>query len=101
MFRDGDLVPDIGSEVARIGELEVSDPGQEAVFDLLLADETVGRFLLFGVVGRCEADVVVRGDLVGIGRVGGCGREGKGGVPGQVAFFAEEFGDNGRRFEGG
>lgn len=101
MFRDGDLVPDIGSEVARIGELEISDTGQETVFDLLLAHEAVGGFLLFGVVGGCEEDVVVRGYLAGIGRVSGCRREGKGGVPGQVAFFAEEFGDNGGRFEGG
>lgn len=101
MFRDGDLVPDISGEIARIGEFEVSDTGQETVFDLLLADETVGGPLLFGVMRGCEEDVVVGGYLVGIGRVGGCGWEGKGGVPGEVTFFAEEFWDDGGSLEGG
>lgn len=101
MFGHGDLIPDIGGEIARIGEFEVSDTGQETIFDLLLADKTVGCFLLVGVVGGGEEDVMVGGYLVGVRRVGGCGREGKGGVPGEITFFAKEFWDDGGSLEGG
>lgn len=70
MTGHGDLVPDIGCEIAHVGELEVSDSGEEAVFDLLLADETVA-FVLFEefcfcmfMVGAVDRDMVVWGVVV-------------------------------------
>lgn len=77
MFRNRDLVPYVGSEITRVCKLEVSDTGEEAVFDLLLADETVGFILLdvFLFVRSDEGHVVVRRDMAG--KIVGRGWEGE------------------------
>lgn len=101
MFRNRNLVPHVGSEITRVGELEVSDTGEEAVFDLLLAHETVGFILLdiFLFVRSDEGYVVVGRDMAR--KVVGRGWEGEGRVPGEVAFGADKLGDDGGSFEGG
>lgn len=72
MTGHGDLVPDVGCEVACVGELEVSDSGEEAVFDLLLADETITFVflkpacsgVLAFVVRAVDRDMVVWGIVI-------------------------------------